>query len=386
MKISNTQRDLYMQCPKKYQFRYIHKLRSREKGSALFFGSAFDKATEEMLKSRDLVAANTVFTNAWMANESNYICKFGKADLELRILTEDDIAKLQATSDNLNNSKAKQEYQKSLDVKKLITDIKKMKESGFLRALTPEEDKYLHYAHVLSMHRKGHLMLESFYKNILDHITRVVGTQIVVDIPDGQGNTIQGYIDLLCIMAGYVLPNGRVLTDNDLVLADIKSAGVAYWSKLDDLTNSDQLDTYLVSEGVQGISPTNLICYLATAKNVSKNETTFCKSCGAIKDSSHRTCNADINGKRCGGEWEVQEAYYCDSKIVIGERDLGQAQQVLMDYDDILHGITQGVYPRNRSNCEMYGSICEYKSICGLCLTEGQMQDKLEEWKRDRGE
>jgi hypothetical protein len=62
LKLSNSQRDLYLQCPKKYFYRYIRKMRPRAKGSALFFGSAFDHATEILVNERDLVKAKVAFT------------------------------------------------------------------------------------------------------------------------------------------------------------------------------------------------------------------------------------------------------------------------------------------------------------------------------------
>ena len=46
IRLSNSQRSLYTLCGKKYFYKYIKKLRPRAKGSALFFGSAFDEASD----------------------------------------------------------------------------------------------------------------------------------------------------------------------------------------------------------------------------------------------------------------------------------------------------------------------------------------------------
>jgi hypothetical protein len=386
MRVSNSQRSLYTQCAKKYQFRYINKLRSKAKGSALFMGTAFDQASDVLLHQKDLQAAKERFSEMWMAHEQNLNCKFSKTDLDLRILESSDIARLEAAAGNLNTSEAKKRFDKSGAVETLIKDIKKMKEQSFMRDLTLEEERFLHYAHILSMLRKGFLMLEAFYKDILPKITKVISTQTKVDVSNGQGDEILGYIDLLCEMEGSDLPNGRKLT-NELIVADVKTAGVTYWGKLDDLEGSDQLDTYLASPQVQSLQATNLVAYLAVSKQVSADETYQCQSCGNVKSSSHKTCNAEVEGKRCGGDWKGSVKYFCQTKIVIGERDLNEAVQVYQDYDHVVRGIKAEVFPRNREACTAYGAICEFKSICGKCYSsDEQEQQALEDWKSRLGE
>lgn len=387
MRVSNSQKSLYIQCGRKYRYRYVDKLRPKDKGNALYFGSAFDAATDILVHQKDLQAAKEKLADLWMAHEQNLSCKFSKTDLEVRILDVSDLSKLTAVAGNLNNSKAKQGFEKDGDVVKLIKEVKKMKEMSFTRDLTLEEERFLHYANVLSMLRKGYLMLESFYKNILPKITEVVGTQVKVDVANGLGDDIIGYIDLLCKMEGHHLPNGRVLTKDDLVVADVKSAGAFYWSKLDDLNSSDQLDLYSSSPQVQSISPTNLICYLAVSKQVSKDEKSFCKSCGNEKNSSHKTCNAEIDSKRCGGEWNEQVTYFCESKIVIAERNMQEAAKVYEDFDMTVRGIQAGVFIRNRDSCNAFGGICEYYNICSksYCSPEQEQAD-LDKWKLDHGE
>lgn len=386
MRVSNSQKALYTQCGRKYYYRYKKKMHPKHKGSALYFGSAFDAASDVLLHQRDLSAAKEKFTDLWMAQEQNLNCKFSKTDLEVRLYDNSDLAKLEAAAGNLNVSKAQKQFCEDGDVIKLLKDIKKMKEQSFMRDLTLEEERFLHYATVLSMLRKGYLMLDSFYINILPKITRVISTQTKVDVQDGAGNEITGYIDLLCTMENYELPNGRKLTADDLVVADVKTAGITYWSKLDDLTGSDQLDLYAASPQVQSISPTNLISYMAVSKQVSKDEKSFCKSCGNEKNSSHKTCNAEIEGKRCNGEWNEQVTYFCESKIVIGERNMQEAAKVFEDFDHVVRGINSEVFPRCRDACDAYGQICEFKSICNKALTPEQEELEIEEWKSKFGE
>lgn len=384
MRVSNTQRSLYIQCPQRYKYRYKYKMRERAKGSALPFGVAFDQASDVLFLKRDLSGAIQRFSDIWMASEGNPDIKFSATDLDVRIYQPSDIAKLEASAGNLNHSKAKGEFDSDGDVISLLKAIKKMKDQSFMRDLTDEESQFLHYANILCMNRKGHLMLESFYQNILPHISEVVSTQAQIDVDNGKGDSIIGYIDLLCKMAGYKLPNGRVLTDQDLVVADVKTAGIVFWSKLDDLNSSDQLELYLCSPQVQSISPTNLIAYMAVAKNISKEETYSCSKCGNVKSSAHKTCNADIDGKRCNGDWAGSVRYFSESKIVIGERNLQEAAKVYGDYDGVVTAINNNIYYRNRESCKAYGSVCPYYGICNkVCTSHEQEQVEIEKWKRD---
>jgi hypothetical protein len=386
MRVSNSQRSLFLQCGKKYKYRYIHKLRPKEKGNALFFGSAFDAASDILINEKDLPKAKERFSELWMAHEQNLYCKFSKTDLELRLYEPSDIAKLEAAAGNLNVSNALKAYNTHGNVIDLIKDIKKMKDQSFTRDLTLEEERFLHYATVLSMLRKGYLMLESFQRNISPHITGVIGTQVQINAENGLGDSIIGYIDLLCNMSGYKLPNGRILTADDLVVADVKTAGVTYWAKLDDLNNSDQLDSYLIAPAVQSIQATNLIAYFAVAKQVSKDEQSFCKSCANEKKSSHKTCNAEIDGKRCNGEWKEQVTYFCEAKMVVGERNVQDASQMYDDYNMVVAGIKAEVFVRNRESCHAYGGVCEYSNICSKYLSPDQEEVELQKWRDEHGE
>lgn len=377
-------------------------MRERAKGSALPFGVAFDQASDVLFKDRNLQAAIQRFSEIWMSNEGNLDVKFSATDLDVRIYQPSDIAKLEAVAGNLNVSEAKKRYDRGyvtedkdgnlvhpteLPIILLIKDIKKMKDQSFMRDLTLEEEQFLHYANILCMNRKGHLMLESFYSNILPHITEVISTQFKIDVENGSGDTITGYIDLVCRMAGYKLPSGRILTDQDVVVADVKTAGVTFWAKLDDLSASDQLETYVCSPQIQSVYPTNLISYMAVAKSISKDETYTCGKCGNVKASTHKKCNADIEGKRCNGEWIGNVRYFSEAKIVIGERNLQEAAKVYSDYDGVVTAIKNEIYYRNRDACNAYGSICPYKSVCDkACSSYEQEEQMIQDWIRQFGE
>jgi hypothetical protein len=390
IRLSHSQRELYSLCGRKYYYRYVKKMRPRAKGSALFFGTAFDDATDKLFQGDSLQQACDAFTEEWMRHEDNLNVKFAKNDYDDRILESYDIERLTLFSESLNNSKAVQDYSEHKNVKKLIKDLIKLRDNGYTRDLSDKEERFLHYANMLCMNRKGHLMLESFNKELVPHVTKVHGTQVAVNISHPDGHSVMGYIDLLCEMAGYKLPNGRVLKEGEVVVIDVKSAGAMSWKKHDDLYAAPQLDTYLISPNVQDLAieltgkETNLIGYFVTSKQIRNDVINTCKSCGNIKSTSHKTCNAEVDGKRCNGEWDTLENYYVESKAVVGERDLDEARVMYSDFEDVLVGIQAKVFPRNRNSCEAFGGICEYKSICGKCFEDPEKA--IEDWKKELGE
>lgn len=390
VRLSHSQRELYALCPRKYYYKYVRKMRPKEKGSALFFGTAFDDATGELFEGKTLDEAKGVFTNEWMRHEDNADVKFSKSDYTDKILLPVDINSLETAALNLGKSKPMQEYEAHRNVKTLIKDLIKIRDNFYVRDLNDREKKFVHYANMLCMHRKGHLMLDSFHREIFPHVTKVHGTQVPISIKDDTGNEVIGYIDLLCEMAGYELPNGRVLKEGEVIVGDIKSAGPFSWKKHDKLDNAPQLDTYLISSIVQDKAmeltgkPTNLISYMVTSKTIVNNSESYCDTCGIVKTTRHKTCSSVASGSRCNGTWKTETNFYVDSKIVIGERDLSEAEMMFHDFNDTLTGIQNKVFPRNRNSCDAFNSVCDYADICGKCFKDPEKA--IENWIEKKGE
>jgi hypothetical protein len=390
LRLSHSQRELYSLCGRKYYYRYIKKMRPKAKGSALPFGTAFDEATEVLFKGGTLAEAQDKFSDIWMLTEDNLMVKFAKTDFVGAILERSDLDRLELAAQNLNNSKPKQEFAQHGNVLQLVKDFAKFRDSSYIRDLSDEEIGFMHYTNVLCMNRKGRMMLESFNKDILPHISKLVGTQVKIAIKHPDGHEVTGFIDVLCEMAGYTLPNGRVLKEGEVVVLDVKSAGTYSWKKHDDLHSAPQLDTYLISEAVQEKAfelsgkETNLVGYAVTSKNPIRNSLQICKKCGNVKSTSHRTCNAEVNGERCNGDWGGEDTYYCESKLVIGERNLDEARLMFQDFEDTLVGIQAGSFPRDRNSCNAFNSVCEYYHVCNK--VHSCTETAIERWKQEYGE
>lgn len=391
IRLSNSQRSLYTLCGKKYFYKYIKKLRPRAKGSALFFGSAFDEASDVFFGGGTLEDSKEKFTEEWMRHEGNLNVKFAKADYVDKILQETDVAKLDMAADNLPESKEISTFLNDRDSKGLVKALIKARDNKYnKRKMKKAEDLFISYSNFLCMNRKGHIMLDSFHKNIMPHVTKVHGSQAPIDIKHPSGHSIIGYIDLLCEMEGYELPNGKKIKAGQLVVADVKSAGAFSWKKHDHIHESDQLDTYLISEKVQEMShelsgeETKLIAYFVTSKNILNAAKSICNKCGNVKNSMHRTCAKEIEGNRCGGIWESEDKFYVESKIVIAERDLDEARMMFDDYENILTGVQHGVFIRNRESCLAFGGVCDYIDLCGKCPVDPEVE--IEKWQKKNGE
>ena len=390
LRLSHSQRELYSLCGRKYYYRYIKKMRPKAKGSALPFGIAFDEATEVLFKGGTLQESKDKFADMWLTTEDNLDVKFAKTDFVAGILDSTDVSKLELAADNLNHSKPKQEYSQHKNVKQLIKDLIKFRDNDYIRDLTDEEKYFLHYTNVLCMLKKGLMMLESFNSDILPHISKLHGTQVKISIKHPDGHEVMGYIDVLCEMEGYKLANGRVLKKGEVVVLDVKSAGTYSWKKHDNLDTAPQLDTYLVSEQVQDLAKeltgeeTNLVGYAVTSKVPLKNSLQICKKCGNVKTGRHKTCDAEIDGERCNGEWDEQSTYSCQSKLVIGERNLEEAMLMFQDFEDTLVGIQAGSFPRDRNSCNAFNSVCDYYHVCNK--VHKCKETAIDKWKKEYGE
>jgi len=385
LRLSHTQRECYTLCGKKYYYRYVKKLRPKAKGSALYFGTAFDNATERLLTGVSLAEVEQKFLDEWMAHEGNYNVKFSKTDYTSKVLSESDVNKLESVMGSMPSSKEKTEAKGVIDY---IAKLVKTDNNQYVRDLKPVEEEFLHLATLLSMYRKGVLMLRSFNDKLLPLVTEVIATQYPIDIKHPEGHNIIGYIDLVCVMEGFRLPNGYVLTKDDVVIIDIKSAGPMSWKKYDDTQDQPQLDTYLAALTLEGKYTPKHVGYFVTSKTVANDAIKACTKCGHIKDSMHRTCNKALPEGRCGGDWDEINNFYSESKAVVAERNTQEALIIMNDFDDTLVGIQAGVFPRNRSSCEAFGGICEYKNgVCGKFFKSVDEEEAaLQAWKDKYGE
>jgi len=182
IRISHTQKELYLMSPKAWYFKYKLNLKEKVMGSPLFFGSIVEIGVEVLLKGGTLEQAHEAFTKAMKSYNVN-----GKWENL-------------ATSKNVRYSKA--DWQPHLFTVKEIDDM-----------VTKTQQFRSHQ----SLIRSGKMMITEYHDNILPKIKKVIATQKYFSIDNGIGDEIMGYIDLICEWE-----DGRILAP------DNKTSGSAY--------------------------------------------------------------------------------------------------------------------------------------------------------------
>jgi hypothetical protein len=163
LKLSHTSKELYLKSPRAYFYHYHLYLREKTLGSPLFFGSLIEKGLDVLFKGGTLEQAKETFIknfkvytingNVENLSSSKFI-RYSKADLDLDVFTEKEIADL--------------------------------------------SNKSTQFKSWASLQRKGEMMIEAYYRDIFPKIKKVVATQKYFSIDNGAGDEITGFADLIC--------------------------------------------------------------------------------------------------------------------------------------------------------------------------------------------
>lgn len=239
----------------------------------------------------------------------------------------------------------------------------------------PEKSRMVvNYANWISMQKKAHLMLKAYHDNILPNIKKVLAVQINVELPDDQGNVLNGVVDLVA-----ELQDGRIM------VLDNKTASQPYDD--DSVALSEQLAKYYAILNIQAADPEHEWShhldgagYCVMSKKLVKDVTKVCKECGHVANGSHKKCDNEIDGERCNGEWDKTVKVEAQTQFITGTISEKYAAEVLENASVVKSCIEMGFYPKNFSACSnQYGSPCQFIGLCHKGSTKGLV--KLEEKK-----
>lgn len=353
IKLSHSQISKYQMCGHSYKLHYLDKIRSTVQSAALVFGSALDRALNELLRPegkkspQDIFDYNFRFTD--VNGEKVYIplstkMVYANADFDMDLLQEEDFAELDKLVLN-HQLQVNENYEKDL------LSLKKKKTSSGFDSFTEPEKKLYNFMNWLSLRRKGHLMIIAYAQQVMPLIEKVHDIQKYIELKNTDGDKIIGYVDIIADVKGF----GTVILDN-------KTSAMEY--EKDSVLTSSQLTLYTHIIGPK--YNTRKAGFIVLRKNVIKNRTKECKLCG--KDGSgqrHKTCDAMIDKKRCNGEWLETIDPKIDIQILIDEIPEQTEDIVLENLDAINYGIKQGVFHRNFQTCtNHYGGNCPYLNLC----------------------
>lgn len=336
VRLSHSSMNRYMQCPTSWKNHYVEGYRPTEISSALVFGSAIGKVFEYILtpkiEGKEHLSDTDFFDYEWTH---------------------------QYVNDELTNIK---EY-KEIAYSKYDTD---------LDLLTKEEiDSANGDAKVLawySLRAKGHLMIECFKREMLPKIKKVYSTEELIELTNGDGDSSIGYADAVLDIEGY----------NSPIVLDFKTAAREY--EQDSVAKSIQLSQYIHVLGDK--YNTRLAGYCVFLKSINKNKTKICAKCGYNgTGASHKTCNNEIGGKRCNGDWNIKLNASCSMQLIIDEIPHETEEFVVGNIENIAASIKTGIFTRNVNSCydNGFGRPCEFQKLCWTGKKDGLVKVEKKE-------
>lgn len=344
------------QCPKSYEYHYIHKIRPNKLHSALLFGSSFDKASDVIFQPQNHPnkTAEEVFYDSWEFQDidgvrtyipTNTKLIYAQTDFDKDLVQPADLKQLNLTKDEL------------------LELVARRKEVGFFN-LNEQDQATINHAFWLNLAKKGFFFIDALRTQIMPRVTRVLSTQEYIEINNGS-DSIVGYIDAVLEIEGYEYP----------IVVDIKTSSRNYLSN--SVATSQQLSLYV--EAVTEKYNTKTAAYVVFNKNLIKNKIKTCTACGHNGTGrSHKTCDNEINGKRCNGVWDEIISPSVFTQFIISAIPERTTEIVMENFDAVNTLINNGVYIRNLGACDnIFGKPCDYYALChenkmdGLTKKEG---------------
>ena len=361
IRISHSKINDYISCSQRYKYKHIDKLRPTSKNASLYFGTAVDEATQAYLKDK---TANweAVFHKYWTtANDLGKFVNlydslevdFGYKDFDKDLLTFEDIEIAKKSHQELIPSVPGD----WLEAKEYVTTRKKQR--AYVK-FSDNEHRYFNRLSWMSMYRKGLLMTRAFVEEIGPKIKAVLAIQKKVQLTSDTGDILTGYVDMVLD-----------LEDHGIVILDLKTAAMEY-DPLQTLT-SQQLGIYASILGAEVNS--YKVGYIVLLKNIEKDKEKVCKVCSHKGLGSHKTCDNVIEGKRCGGEWDMKLKLRGKVQFLVEELTEENMQANLDTVGGVTHAIKEGIFYRNTNSCLDFGG-CPYLNFCFKNKMDGLVQDE----------
>tara|TARA_R110000803_G_scaffold79152_2_gene144661 strand:+ start:7407 stop:8513 length:1107 start_codon:yes stop_codon:yes gene_type:complete len=357
VRLSHSQANKFLDCSQAWKYHYKDRIRPVTKSSALFFGNVLDSAVEDYLNNRDRDKSREIIKTEWSDGDINgvdvklYSCTsivYSNADYDAELLEDTDILLLT------------EEYDK--DVLDRVKSIYKQKAVIGFHRLKKDDRILLNKANWLSMYRKGLLMLDEAIRLIDENVEEVLGTQIKVELDNGEGDSIVGYADFVVKWKGYDQP----------ILFDLKTSSIVY--KDDSVITSAQLSLYI--HALRDVYKTDIAGYFVLNKRVKKKRVKICSECGHDGTGGrHKTCDAvGQDSARCGGAWKESLSFSIASQVIIDEPSSIVEDMVMNNMDSVAKGIKSEVITRNLSACEKPWGRCAYYELCYKKASLGDAQ------------
>lgn len=334
MGISYSAYSKYHTCPKMYDLHYNKRIRSVKKGLPMILGSVVDEALNKLLLEgvieisvKDVVPTSLEF-------------KMADIDLELIPVKVKDAILTRARIKGFPGE----------DADSLIKAVIGAYLNG--QELTDNQLETFDTSIRAALYHKVEVIVDTYKKLIVPTLGKIESVQKFVS---------NGVVDLIAELPG----EGLCVIDN-------KTSGRYYAN--DAVEMSPQLAKYCLETGITKAA------FIVMSTNIRKNRHKTCTSCGHKATSAHTTCNNEIDGKRCHGEWEVTINPVCDIQLLVKEMPQLMLTNTEASFAETESAIENGTFPANLNTCNwVYGSPCIYKGFChqGL-MDELEIVDETE--------
>jgi hypothetical protein len=365
IKLSHSSSSTFQMCPKKYYYHYIERLRERTNSAALLWGSAIDEALNSMLQdhARNRVdylcqEYDTVFFSKWrnaMINKkqvelvSSELITYAAADFDGDLIPEADMDSMVALCGLGSRYESLRPARNREEILELMAGIKRQKEAKGWHNLEPVQRQFYNHLNWMSLAVKAKILLRQYIKQILPQITKVLAVQKQIAMLNTEGDEITGFVDAVVEWS-----------DGRIVVIDNKTAAREYdW---DAVQKSTQLALYVhaLSEEFK----TRTAGFIVLRKAINKNKTKQCNKCGHNGTGSRaRSCDNEIDGKRCTGAWDEKINPEGEINVLLANIPERLEEIVLENMADMTYLIKQGVFPRSLNSCDK-PFPCPYKGLC----------------------
>jgi hypothetical protein len=346
-RLSHSAINKFLSCAHSYRLHYIKNLRERVKSGALLFGSALDEALNSLLKG-SASDPRAVFDESWSVGDingekieiiENPLVRYAESDFDKDLITEEQKTILKHYA---------KEYKLDGDIFEIFSKIKEEKKDKGFDNLDANKQYFYNRMNWSAMREKGRLMLAAYKRDVLPRIVKIYDVQKKAEIKNASGDSVVGYIDLV---ADVRLDDGTIVK----AVLDNKTATRDY--EHDAVRTSQQLAIYAELEDVEYGG------FFVMKKQILKKRNKLCSVCGHTSTGRAKTCDSEVMGKRCGGEWKEDVELDVTIQMLIDKVTDEQKESVMESIESVLKMISLGLFPRNLQSCNNYDG-CPFKNYC----------------------
>lgn len=305
---------MYLECAEKYRLLYKENIKSLRHPSALWFGSYIDKQLNAIME-------NTSPENEPIPDN----IQWDDRDFDIDVLSNDQVDRLLLF--------AQKHGYKGNDLVDLVKILINKDLTG--EVLSDNQKLVLTRAVSESLKEKGALIVEAFQKEVLPKFTKI--------------NSVQTRVHRGVLDAEVQIGNEKYILDNKTSSSDYMDWELPY---------SIQFSAYGADKAI----------YVVFNKTIKKKKVKKCTTCQTETDSRHSTCNNEINGARCHGEFETTIWCSITPQILIGDIDPNFKKHTLEAFEQVEAGIRHNFFPKNPTACiKRYGFKtvkCPYFDYC----------------------